>query len=140
MTAEDLAIDTFLELLIHRHRYLGKCSFKTYLFTIGRNKAIDYLRAKKRKTTVSLEDAGGELPAEASPEESIFRDERARLVNDAIETLPHDMRIAIHLIYFEELSYEETARVMKKNRKQVDNLLYRAKNELRSILGKEELL
>ena len=139
MTAEDLAIDTFLELLIHRHRYLGKCSFKTYLFTIGRNKAIDYLRAKKRKTTVSLEDAVPELPTETSPEESIFRDERARLVNDAIETLPHDMRIAIHLIYFEELSYEETARVMKKNRKQVDNLLYRAKNELRSILGKEEL-
>ncbi|MBR2220459.1 MAG: hypothetical protein IJ974_05730, partial [Phascolarctobacterium sp.] len=40
------------------------------------------------------------------------------------------------LIYFEEMTYEEAAKVMKKNRKQVDNLLYRAKKELRIILGK----
>ncbi len=140
MAAEDLAIDTFLELLIHRHRYSGKSSLKTYLFTIGRNKAIDHLRAKRRKTLVALEDAEHELPAVPSPEANIFRDETAKQVNDAMEKLPEEMRIALHLVYFEELSYDETARVMKKNRKQVDNLLYRAKNELRSILGKEELL
>lgn len=51
------------------------------------------------------------------------------------------MRVVIHLIYFEGMSYDETARVMKKNRKQVDNLLYRAKKELRIILGEDgELL
>jgi RNA polymerase sigma-70 factor (ECF subfamily) len=42
----------------------------------------------------------------------------------------------VHLIYFENMTYEEAAGVMKKNRKQVDNLLYRAKKELRIILGK----
>ena len=47
------------------------------------------------------------------------------------------MRLAVHLVYFEELSYEEAARVMKKNKKQIDNLLYRAKSLLRSELGKE---
>ena len=37
--------------------------------------------------------------------------------------------------------YDETGKVMKKSRKQVDNLLYRAKKELRIILGKDgELL
>ena len=41
------------------------------------------------------------------------------------------------MVYFEDMSYEETARVMKKSRKQVDNLLYRAKKELRIILGKD---
>ena len=41
------------------------------------------------------------------------------------------------MIYFEELSYEETAKVMKKNKKQIDNLLYRSKEKLRTILGKE---
>lgn len=35
------------------------------------------------------------------------------------------------------MSYEEAARIMKKNRKQVDNLLYRAKKELRILLGKD---
>ena len=47
------------------------------------------------------------------------------------------MRTAVHLIYFEDMTYEEAARILKKNRKQVDNLLYRAKKELRAILGKD---
>ena len=55
--------------------------------------------------------------------------------------LSQDMRVAVHLVYFEEMTYEEAAKVMKKNRKQIDNLLYRAKKELRIILGKDgELL
>lgn len=40
-----------------------------------------------------------------------------------------------------KMTYDEAARVMKKSRKQVDNLLYRAKKELRIILGEDgELL
>ena len=35
------------------------------------------------------------------------------------------------------MSYEEAGKVMKKTRKQVDNLLYRAKSELRTILGED---
>ena len=35
------------------------------------------------------------------------------------------------------MTYEQTAKVMKKNRKQIDNLLYRAKKELRIILEKD---
>ena len=44
------------------------------------------------------------------------------------------MRTVVYLIYFENMSYDEAARVMKKSKKQVDNLLYRAKNQLRTIL------
>ncbi len=47
------------------------------------------------------------------------------------------MRLAVHLVCFENLSYAEAARVMKKNRKQIDNLLYRAQNTLRTVLGRE---
>ena len=43
----------------------------------------------------------------------------------------------MHLVYFEEYSYEDAARIMKKNRKQIDNLLYRAKNTLRDMIGEE---
>lgn len=69
------------------------------------------------------------------------RSRRKRIVNNALDSLPDDMRVVIHLIYFEDLSYDEAGKVMKKSRKQVDNLLYRAKKELRIILGKDgELL
>ena len=74
-------------------------------------------------------------------EETVLKNERKRIVNNALDSLPDDMRVVIHLIYFEDLSYDEAGKVMKKSRKQVDNLLYRAKKELRIILGKDgELL
>ena len=73
----------------------------------------------------------------AQLEAMILADEAKRTVNAAISALPKDMQTVIHLIYFEEMTYEEAAKVMKKNRKQIDNLLYRAKKELRTVLGEE---
>ena len=64
-------------------------------------------------------------------------DEEKRRVHGAISQLSEDMQVVIHLIYFEDMTYDQAAKVMKKNRKQIDNLLYRAKKELRTILGKD---
>jgi RNA polymerase sigma-70 factor (ECF subfamily) len=47
------------------------------------------------------------------------------------------MQIAMHLVYIEELSYKEAAKILKKSPKQVDNLLTRAKSTLRTTLSKE---
>ena len=57
-----------------------------------------------------------------------------------MEQLPEEMATAVHLVYFEDMSYEDAAKVMKKTKKQVDNLLYRAKGALRATLGKESEL
>ncbi|MCR5485088.1 MAG: RNA polymerase subunit sigma-24, partial [Clostridiales bacterium] len=43
-SAEDISEDVFVELLVHKHRYNFKTSFKTYLFSIARHKAIDHVR------------------------------------------------------------------------------------------------
>ena len=135
--AEDIAIDVFVQLLVHRHRYNFKTSLKTYLYMMGRSRALDYLRRKKHFRMVELSEAEAETADEESLERTVVDNERKRLVNDAIWKLPDEMRVAIHLVYFENLTYEETAKVMKKNRKQVDNLLYRAKGMLREIIGEE---
>ena len=52
----------------------------------------------------------------------VLADERKRAVHSAIAKLSEDKRVVIHLIYFEEMTYDEAAKVMKKNRKQVDRL------------------
>ena len=139
-TAEDLAIDTFMYLIVHRHRYNFKTNLKTYLFMIGRSRALDYLRHQNRFTMVELSDAERELPSVPGPEESILREVQKQELNRAMDTLPQDMQTVLHLVYFEELSYEEAAKVMRKNKKQVANLLYRAKAQLRAILGREGAL
>lgn len=133
--AEDLAIDTFMYLIVHRHRYNFKTSLKTYLFMIGRSRALDYIKHRKVANEVELTQAAREQGP--SLEEIILLDDRKQRLNRALLNLPGDMQMAVHLVYFEELSYEDAANVMKKNKKQIANLLYRAKVQLRSILGKD---
>ncbi len=139
--AEDIAIDAFSDLVVNKHRYNFKVTLKTYLFMIGRSRALNYIKHRKVIDFVELTEVDKASSEQETLEEIVLADERKRVVNNALNALPDDMRVVIHLIYFEDLSYDETAKIMKKNRKQVDNLLYRAKKELRIILGKDgELL
>ena len=103
---------------------------------------MNYIKHRKKLTFEELSEAENVSDDREILEESVLTDELKRTVNDALSELSEEMHTAVHLVYFEELTYEEAAKVMKKSRKQVDNLLYRAKKELRNILGKdgEELL
>ena len=139
--AEDIAIDAFSDLVVNKHRYNFKVTLKTYLFMLGRSRALNYIKHRKVIDFVELSEADNTPSEQETLEEIVLADERKRVVNNALNSLPDDMRVVVHLVYFEDLTYDEAAKVMKKNRKQVDNLLYRAKKELRIILGKDgELL
>lgn len=136
-SAEDIAIDVFMQLVIHRRRYNFKTSLRTYLYMMARSRSIDFLRRRKRLKEDSLSQIEIEPEDIVSLESTVIDSERKRIVRDAIERLPEQMKTAVYLVYFSGLSYEDAASVMKKNKKQVDNLLYRAKSELREILGNE---
>ena len=134
--AEDIAINTLLELLLHPKRYNFRTPLKAYLFAIARNKSLNFLR-DHRKDTVTPEDAEGELADRSSLADEFIEREDLQALNQALSTLPGEMQAAVHLVYFEELSYEDAAKVLGKSKKQIDNLLYRAKTALRNALGKE---
>ncbi|MBQ8504507.1 MAG: RNA polymerase sigma factor [Clostridia bacterium] len=137
--AEDIAIDVFMYIIVHPNRYNFKVSLKTYLFMLGRSRALDYLRKRKRRSEAFLSEHTKEVSYDF--ESLIEKDEKRRILYSAIDSLADDMRVAIHLVYFEELTYKEAAVIMKKSVKQVDNLIYRGKKELSAVLGKEgELL
>lgn len=89
---------------------------------------------------IELTDAEAETADYRALEERLIAQEEKIAVNAALNRLPEEYRTVLHLIYFEELSYEDAARVMRKSRKQVDNLLYRAKKALRSAMGREAAL
>ena len=147
--AEDLAEDTFLELLIHKHRYNFKTPLKTYLFAIGRNKALNFLKRESRRVYFPLHsftdhptdsDMAADIPEETCLEEQVLRSLQARELSAALNTLKDDYRAAVHLVYFEELSLDEAAKALGKTKKQTENLLYRAKCALRTTLRKEDFV
>lgn len=135
--AEDIALDAFTQLVVHKHRYNFSVSLKTYLFMIGRSRALDYIKHRNKFQMTELNEAMG-VPSEEPPlEDMLLTDARKKAIHYALEQLDEEMRLVLHLIYFEELTADEVGKVLKKNRKQIYNLLYRGKNALRTILGEE---
>ena len=108
--AEDIAIDAFSDLVVHRHRYNFKVTLKTYLYMVGRSRALDYIKHRKVVDFVELSEAQNLTDDGKTLEEIVLADERKQVVNAAIAQLPEDMRVAAHLVYFEGMTYEEAAK------------------------------
>ncbi|MBQ4560740.1 MAG: RNA polymerase sigma factor [Clostridia bacterium] len=136
-SAEDIAIETFSELIVHPKRYNFSVSLKTYIFMIGRCRALNYLKKRNRQKTISLTDIDSDLSDRQTIEEKLILKEELKLLSNALSELSEDMRAVVHLVYMENMSYDDAAKILKKNKKQVDNLLYRAKNTLRKLMTKE---
>lgn len=132
--AEELMEDTFCDVVMKQKHFKGESAFKTYLFAIGRNKAADYIRRASRYGFVPIEDAEREITLLHSLEEAVVAEEEKRALWRAMDKLNADYRAALYLIYFEELSYDEAGRVLKRSRPQMKNLVYRAKVSLREKL------
>ena len=132
-TAEDLTEDTFAEIAIRKPHFSGKSLFKTWLYAIGRHLACKHLRKQSRQSEIPLH-LQELVDTEQCVESRLLQDERARIVRQAMHTLRTDYRSVLHLSFFEEMSNEETAAAMGKNRRQVENLLYNAKKALRAEL------
>lgn len=131
--AEEIMEDVFMELVVKKHKFKEESSFKTYLFKIGKNKAFNVIKRKKKCTYIEkfeIEDA-------KKIEDNVIKTEEQKHIHSALKKLPKDYKTVLYLIYFEDMSYNEIEKVMKKNNKQVKNLAYRARIALKEILGKE---
>ncbi len=135
--AEELAEDTFFRLMTKKPKFAGKSSFKSWLYAIGRHVAVDHIRRRSRLRTVPLEDAEYALSEEQSLEDAYIKEEQKRTVLRALATLSPDYRSVLWLVFFEEFSNKEAAAILGKSDRQIVNLLYRAKQSLRSTLEKE---
>lgn len=135
--AEDLTEDTFVKIVTKKPKYNGKASFKTWLYAIGRNVALDYLKHSKKFAAVSAEDCLERTDEEDSLEQAYIREERKIAVHKVLRKLKPEYRQVLWLIYFEGFSNKETAAVMKRSVHSVETLVYRARQTLKAELYKE---
>lgn len=108
--AEDIAQDVFVYILINRTNYDFKYSFKTYLYTIGKSKALNYLKREKRIIHSESIINNYQIEDKEQLEEKIFRDEKVQNLRKDIDKLKLEYKIAIYLADIEELSYREIRR------------------------------
>lgn len=136
-SAEELMEETFVKLVIKKPKFKGKCSFKTWLYAIGRNVAIDYLRHNSKISAAPIDDYAGVSGDEESLEQSYLKEELKITVHKALCKLKPEYRQILYLIYFEDFDNASAATIMKKSKRQIENLIYRAKAALKSELEKE---
>ena len=136
-TAEELAEDTFFKLCVKRPMFHAKYTFKTWLYTIGKNIAINYLKKASRMADLPISEYGEILSDERSLEQEYIKNEEKIILHRAINCLNRDYSAVLYLVYFEDMSNEEAAKILGKSKRQIENLLYRAKSALKTKLEKE---
>ena len=134
----DVVQEAFIKAYRAIGNFRGDSQFYTWLYRIAVNTAKNYLVARNRRTQASdvdVEDAefysGSEMLKDVdSPENLFFRDELQKVVTEAIEALPEDLRTAVTLREFDGLSYEDIATVMNCPVGTVRSRIFRAREAI----------
>ncbi len=105
--APDLCQEVFLRLYTAAPRYREEGAFATWIYRIALNIARD--AARRRRDSMPL--GNHQPPLDAIQHETLCRTETVELVTRALDDLPAPLREVLALRHFEELSFEEIARL-----------------------------
>ena len=144
---EEICQETFLSVVKNLGNFNGRSALQTWIFRIAANKARDF-RAKRiaakrggGQTLFSLEaedDEGQRLLDPASPlpapDGEMMRDEKWKLVSEALETLGGPCQEILELRYFGDLSYQEISESLDLNEKTVSSRLSKCRDKLAVVL------
>jgi RNA polymerase sigma-70 factor (ECF subfamily) len=136
--AVELAQETFVRVWTQRAKFRAGAEFRPWLFAIAVNLARNRLRWWKRRPEVALEEwSGGAAGAETGGIDGagLEQAERAAAVQAAVASLPPELREAIVLFEYEQLSHGEIALTVGATPKAIESRIYRAKEKLRAKLG-----
>jgi RNA polymerase sigma-70 factor (ECF subfamily) len=141
--AKDLAQEVFIKVWQAAGSYEPKAKFTTWIYRITTNLCINELKSSRRKRWFSFRgsDEGSENTIEEtlsddspSPEDTLLARERSRQINEAFQSLPENQRTALILKRYDDLCYEEIARILDCSVTAVESLLVRAKRTLQEKL------
>lgn len=135
--ARDLVQETFVRIYQARERFDGKRNFTTWMFGIAANLCRNHYRWLSRHAEADL--ASAPEPVDAStPVDQLRALEKNREIAAHVQALPHALRVALILYYYEDLSYGEIADVVGCSIRGVESRLYRARKILASRMGIEQ--
>jgi len=146
---EDIAQNVFIKIFGSLNKFRFECAFSTWLYTITINESINF--AKKRKNNViSINSKIGNdedqeiidlLPdSNDAIEEQLLKKETQNLIQTAILNLKDNYRTIVILKDIEDLSYDEIAQTMDISLDKVKVWLFRARQNLREIINKGNLV
>lgn len=111
-TASDVTQQVFLKLLTESGHFRGDSAFSTWLYRVVLNTCIDVARTRRHGGLQIERSVVEGVAAKGSNEDDLVKRQIANSIQTAISTLPQKFKLAILLRYFDDLSYEEMAKVL----------------------------
>lgn len=142
------AMDCVQEVMLKAWRSIGQyrqdCGFASWLYSIATSVCIDFLRHQKRSPDSDSMDQmaeNGFEPRDASPtpEEAALHSESDSHLQQAIDSLPDDMRTTLILYALEQQRYEEISEIMHVSVGTVKSRLNRARAKISAYLEQNQI-
>ncbi|MXV72947.1 sigma-70 family RNA polymerase sigma factor [Candidatus Poribacteria bacterium] len=144
--SEDLSQETFLRVFKSANRYEPTASFRSWLYTIATNLCRNEIRNRSRRNTCSLEslvEEGEDVyhteimrDTRYLPDILLEKKEQRQLIRKALAQLPENQRVALTLVTYQDLRYEEVAEILGCSVGAVKALIHRARQKMKKLLIK----
>ncbi|MDD4052196.1 MAG: RNA polymerase sigma factor [candidate division Zixibacteria bacterium] len=140
--AEDIAQETFVEVYRSISSFRRTSSLQTWIYRIAVSRSLNFIRNQNRlkrrgaKESPEISDEVMQIPASASdgPLEVLEQKERQQILDQALDSLPPDQRVAFVLSKCNDMSYQEIAAVLETTVPSIESLVHRAKTNLQKKL------
>jgi len=142
--ANDLAQEAFIKAYSALKSFKGGSSFYTWLYRIAVNKTINFLKQRKNKAQMSLDDLDFNaehdpdlvaLISEKTPRREVNLAELQEKLNEAMQKLSEPHRLVVTLHDVQGLSHEEIAKIMECNIGTVRSRLFYARQQMQAYLS-----
>lgn len=132
-TALDLMQDTFFTAYKELSRFRQEANFSSWLYRVASNKTLNYLKRRKILSFLPLARLQGSEPT-VEMESSIENTEVSAALLKRVDELPAKQKLIFNLRYYQELSFVEIARILKKSESTVKTNYQKAIEKLRLSL------
>ena len=142
--AEDLSQETFLRMFKSASKYEPRAQFKNWLYKIAVNLCKNEVRDRQRHGLSSLEDFMTDDDGKINyavlkdfsqmPDVLYEKKEQQILIRQAIDSLPENQRLAIIMVTYQHLRYDEIADALGCSISAVKSLIHRARQNLKKLL------
>lgn len=137
--AQDIAQEVFLRIHQYKDRYQPIGKFSTWIFSIAHNLTLSRIRRKKWTVIWPRKDDDPEAlkefeSADPSPQGVVIENEMTEILKKCVQSLPFLQREALILREYQNLDYQDIAKILKKSLGTIKTLIHRARMNLKAKL------
>lgn len=110
--ADDVLQNTFIKIFRSIDKFRGDSALYTWMFRIGTNESLSFLKSRAKKMNLSFEDVQQERVNNLKSDPYFDGDELELSLQEAIVRLPEKQQMVFRMKYFQEMKYEEMSEIL----------------------------